>query len=42
MSTCESYKSPKVEYIDNNDLPEVDSINRNFKPSIYVVLVSIL
>ena len=42
MSTCESYKTPKVEYIDNNDLPAVDSINKNFKPSVYVVFVSIL
>ena len=42
MSTCESYKSPKVEYIDNNDLPVVDSINKNFKPLVYVVFVSIL
>ena len=64
MSTCESYKSPEVEYIDNNDLPAVDSINRKtlsnlyisdheektgifivarkFKPSVYVVFISIL
>ncbi|XP_047981326.1 cyclin-A1-4-like [Salvia hispanica] len=28
MSTCDSLKSPDVEYVDNNDLTEVDSIER--------------
>ncbi|KAK4572747.1 hypothetical protein RGQ29_030965 [Quercus rubra] len=36
MSTCESYKSPEVEYIDNNDLPEVDSINRKTLSNLYI------
>nr|QYW07112.1 cyclin A1-2 [Dimocarpus longan] len=29
MSACDSFKSPEVEYIDNNDIPAIDSINRN-------------
>lgn len=28
MSTCDSFKSPQVEYIDNNDVQAIDSINR--------------
>ncbi|XP_071720359.1 uncharacterized protein [Rutidosis leptorrhynchoides] len=28
MSTCESLNSPDVEYIDNNDIAEIDSIER--------------
>ncbi|KAI4389191.1 hypothetical protein MLD38_001443 [Melastoma candidum] len=28
MSTCDSYKSPDVEYIDNNEVSLADSINR--------------
>lgn len=28
MSTCDSFKSPEVEYVDNNDVPPVDSIDR--------------
>ncbi|GMY06700.1 cyclin-A1-1-like [Fagus crenata] len=36
MSTCDSYKSPEVEYIDNNDLPAVDSINRKTFSSLYI------
>lgn len=29
MSACDSFKSPDVEYIDNNDIPAIDSINRS-------------
>ncbi|KAL5779368.1 hypothetical protein ACOSQ2_010105 [Xanthoceras sorbifolium] len=29
MSACDSFKSPEVEYIDNIDIPAIDSINRN-------------
>ena len=36
MSICDSYKSPEVEYIDNNDLPAVDSINRKTFSSLYI------
>ncbi|XP_050363493.1 cyclin-A1-1-like [Argentina anserina] len=28
MSTCDSFKSPQVEYIDNNDVQAIDSIDR--------------
>ncbi|KAK4745069.1 hypothetical protein SAY87_011381 [Trapa incisa] len=28
MSTCESFKSPDVEYVDNNEAPALDSIDR--------------
>ncbi|XP_062022599.1 cyclin-A1-1-like [Rosa rugosa] len=28
MSTCDSFKSPQVEYIDNNDVQGIDSIDR--------------
>lgn len=28
MSTCDSFKSPEVEYIDNNDGQAIDSIDR--------------
>lgn len=36
MSTCDSYKSPEVEYIDNNDVPAVDSINRKTFSNLYI------
>ncbi|KAB1221017.1 Cyclin-A1-1 [Morella rubra] len=36
MSTCESFKSPDVEYIDNNDVLAVDSINRKTISSLYI------
>nr|POF04356.1 cyclin-a1-1 [Quercus suber] len=36
MSTCESYKSAEVEYIDNNDLPAVDSINEKTLSNLYI------
>lgn len=29
MSTCDSLNSPEVEYIDNNEITAVDSIERN-------------
>ncbi|CAK8567393.1 unnamed protein product [Lathyrus sativus] len=28
MSSCDSFKSPDIEYVDNSDVPEVDSIER--------------
>lgn len=36
MSTCDSFKSPEVEYIDNNDVPVVDSINRKTFSNLYI------
>lgn len=28
MSSCDSFKSPDIEYVDNSDVPAVDSIER--------------
>lgn len=36
MSTCDSFKSPEVEYIDNNDVPAVNSINRKTFSNLYI------
>lgn len=36
MSTCDSYKSPEVEYIDNNDVPAADSLNRKTFSNLYI------
>ncbi|KAJ0025263.1 hypothetical protein Pint_08124 [Pistacia integerrima] len=36
MSACDSFKSPDVEYIDNNDVPALDSINRNTFRNLYI------
>jgi cyclin A len=36
MSTCDSFKSPEVEYIDNNDVPAVDSINRKTFSNLFI------
>ncbi|PON50366.1 Cyclin [Trema orientale] len=36
MSTCDSFKSPEVEYVDNNDIPAVDSLNRKTFSSLYI------
>lgn len=36
MSTCDSFKSPQVEYIDNNDVPAVDSIDRKTFSNLHI------
>lgn len=36
MSTCDSFKSPEVEYVDNNDVPAVNSINRKTFSNLYI------
>lgn len=36
MSTCDSFKSPEVEYMDNIDVPAVDSIERKTFSSLYI------
>ncbi|KAG7032816.1 Cyclin-A1-1 [Cucurbita argyrosperma subsp. argyrosperma] len=36
MSTCDSFKSPDVEYVDNNDVPAVDSVERKTKSSLCI------
>ncbi|XP_022141694.1 cyclin-A1-1 [Momordica charantia] len=36
MSTCDSFKSPEVEYMDNNDVPAVDSVERKTKISLCI------
>ncbi|XP_008219598.1 PREDICTED: cyclin-A1-1-like [Prunus mume] len=36
MSSCDSFKSPEVEYIDNNDVPAIDSINRKTFSNLYI------
>ncbi|OWM85119.1 hypothetical protein CDL15_Pgr027906 [Punica granatum] len=36
MSTCESFKSPDVEYIDNYEVSAVDSIDRKTFSSLYI------
>ncbi|CAI0602096.1 unnamed protein product [Linum tenue] len=36
MSTCDSFKSPDVEYLDNNDLHEIDSINKKALNKLYI------
>ncbi|XP_065848236.1 cyclin-A1-1-like [Euphorbia lathyris] len=36
MSTCHSFKSPEVEYLDNNDVPEIDSINKKTLSNLYI------
>lgn len=36
MSTCDSFKSPEIEYIDNSDVPAVDSINRKTFSNLYI------
>lgn len=36
MSTCDSFKSPDVEYMDNNDVPAVDSVERKTKSSLCI------
>uniref|UniRef100_A0A2C9U1F9 B-like cyclin n=2 Tax=Manihot esculenta TaxID=3983 RepID=A0A2C9U1F9_MANES len=36
MSTCDSFKSPEVEYIDNNDIPAIDSINKKTLSNLYI------
>ncbi|KAJ4700731.1 Cyclin [Melia azedarach] len=36
MSACDSFKSPEVEYIDNNDVPPLDSIERKTFRNLYI------
>ncbi|KAG7943236.1 hypothetical protein I3843_15G028600 [Carya illinoinensis] len=36
MSTCDSFKSPEVEYVDNNDVPAVDSMERKTFGNLYI------
>ncbi|XP_022991147.1 cyclin-A1-1-like [Cucurbita maxima] len=36
MSTCDSFKSPDVEYVDNNDVPAIDSVERKTKSSLCI------
>ncbi|XP_044475153.1 cyclin-A1-1-like [Mangifera indica] len=36
MSACDSFKSPDVEYIDNNDARALDSIDRNSFRNLYI------
>ncbi|XP_068340073.1 cyclin-A1-4-like [Pyrus communis] len=36
MSTCDSFKSPDIEYVDNNDVPAIDSINRTTFSNLYI------
>ncbi|XP_062098743.1 cyclin-A1-1-like [Humulus lupulus] len=36
MSTCDSFKSPEVEYVDNDDVRAVDSINRKTFSNLYI------
>ncbi|KAG6578948.1 Cyclin-A1-1, partial [Cucurbita argyrosperma subsp. sororia] len=36
MSTCDSFKSPDVEYMDNTDVPAVDSVERKTKTSLCI------
>ena len=36
MSTCDSFKSPEVEYIDNNDVPVVSSLTRKTFSNLYI------
>lgn len=36
MSTCDSFKSPDVEYLDNNDISAVDSVERKTKSSLCI------
>ncbi|XAR55550.1 hypothetical protein NMG60_11035651 [Bertholletia excelsa] len=36
MSTCDSLKSPDVEYVDNNDIAAVDSIERKTISKLYI------
>lgn len=36
MSTCDSFKSPEVEYVDNNDVSAVNSISRKTFSNLYI------
>ncbi|XP_057505460.1 cyclin-A1-1 [Actinidia eriantha] len=36
MSTCDSLKSPEVEYVDDNDIAAVDSIERKTSSKLYI------
>ncbi|PSS19901.1 Cyclin-A1-1 like [Actinidia chinensis var. chinensis] len=36
MSTCDSLKSPEVEYLDDNDIAAVDSIERKTSSKLYI------
>lgn len=36
MSVCDSFKSPEVEYLDNNDVPPLDSIDRKSFRNLYI------
>ncbi|KAL6984286.1 Cyclin-A1-1 [Sarracenia purpurea var. burkii] len=36
MSTCDSLKSPEVEYVDNNEIAAVDSIERKTSSKLYI------
>lgn len=36
MSTCDSFKSPEVEYIYNNDIPAIDFINKKTLSNLYI------
>jgi cyclin A len=36
MSTCDSFKSPEVEYIDNNEIIAIDSINKKTLSNLYI------
>ncbi|XP_048227403.1 cyclin-A1-1 isoform X2 [Ricinus communis] len=34
--SCDSFKSPEVEYMDNNDIPAIDSINKKTLSNLYI------
>lgn len=36
MSTCDSYKSPDVEYVDNNEVSLADSVDRKTFSSLHI------
>uniref|UniRef100_A0A6N2M526 B-like cyclin n=1 Tax=Salix viminalis TaxID=40686 RepID=A0A6N2M526_SALVM len=36
MSTCDSFKSPEVEYIDSNEIIAIDSINKKTLSNLYI------
>ncbi|CAK7346930.1 unnamed protein product [Dovyalis caffra] len=36
MSTCDSFKSPEVEYIDNNEITAIESINKKTLSNLYI------
>ncbi|KAJ6405354.1 hypothetical protein OIU84_013335 [Salix udensis] len=36
MSTCDSFKSPEIEYIDSNEITAIDSINKKTLSNLYI------